>query len=89
MPVRSGTTTAEEFALSKVKKGLSQLILERKTCYGHHDRLGYCDRTGLETDMAIVTDLVIKTDMAIVTTLVIEIDMAIVTVLASKPTLLS
>ena len=35
---------------------------------------GYRDRTGLETDMAIVTALVIETDMAIVT------------VLASKPT---
>ena len=37
------------------------------------DIYSYCDRTGLETDMAIVTALAIKTDMAIMT------------VLASKP----
>ena len=80
MPVRLGTTIAEEFALPKVKEGLSQLILEQKTCYD------YRDRPGLETDMAIVTMLVIETDMAIVTALVIETNMAIVTVLASKPT---
>ena len=60
MPMRSGSTTAEEFALPKVKEGLSQLILERKTCYGHRDRPGYCDRTGLKTDMAIVTVLASK-----------------------------
>ena len=80
MPVRSGSTTAEEFVLPKVKKSLSQLILEQKTCYGH------CDRTRLKTDMAIVTVLVIKTDMVLVTVLAIETDMAIVTVLVSKPT---
>ena len=33
-------------ALPKVEKDLSQLILERKTCYGHRDRPGYRDRTG-------------------------------------------
>ena len=35
---------------------------------------GYRDRTSLETNIAIVTALVIKTDMAIITALVIETD---------------
>ena len=83
MSVHLGSITAEEFALLKVKEGLFQLILEQKTCYGH------CNRTGLKTDMAIMTALVIETNMAIVTILAIETDIAIVIVLASKPTLLS
>lgn len=33
-------------ALSKMKKGLFQLVLEQKICYGHCDCLGYCDRIG-------------------------------------------
>ena len=49
--MHSGTTTAEEFALLKVKEGLSQLILERKTCYGHRDRPGYRDPIGLKPDI--------------------------------------
>ena len=89
MPVRLGSTTAEEFALPKVKEDLSQLILEQKTWYGHRDCLGYCDCTGLKTDMAIVTALTIETDMAIVTALAIKTDMAIMIVLASKPIWLS
>ena len=31
-------------ALPKVEKGLSQLILERKTCYGHRDCTGHWNR---------------------------------------------
>ena len=60
MPIRLGSTTAEEFALPKLKEGLSQLILERKSCYGHRDRLHYHDRTGFKSDMAIVTILASK-----------------------------
>ena len=45
MLVCSGSTIAVEFALPKVKEGLSQLILQRETCDGHRDRPGYCDRT--------------------------------------------